>query len=117
MTSDATFSIDVRTTGRQARLDVHGEIDGSSIESLQTTALRALADHESLVLRLDDVTFIDSAGLRSLIILKRSSDRDAKPLTLEQPSRVVVRLLELTALDRHFTITTETSSGEESMAD
>ncbi len=112
MQSDSTFSVDMHTRGQQAVLDVHGEIDGSSIESLQTTALRAMADHDSLVLRLRDVTFIDSAGLRSLIILKRSSERDAKPLVLEQPSRVVVRLLQLTALHEHFTI-----SDVESMVD
>ena len=109
---ESTFSAELHTRGQHAVLDVHGEIDGSTIESLQTAALQAMADHDSLVLRMCNVTFIDSAGLRSLIVLKRSSDRDAKALVLEQPSRVVVRLLELTALDAHFTISNDESMGD-----
>ena len=107
MHSESTFSAELHTRGANAVLDVRGEIDGSTIELLQTAALKAMAMHDSLILRMRDVTFIDSAGLRSLIVLKRSSDRDAKPLVLQQPSRVVVRLLELTALDSHFTISND----------
>lgn len=104
MNGETTFAVEALERGRDAVLDVRGEIDGYSIESLQRAARQCVATHDGLVLRLHDVTFIDSAGLRSLIILKRLCDREDKPLVIEQPSRVVLRLLQLTALDGHFTI-------------
>ena len=102
---ESTFTVEVRERGRQVLLDVEGEIDGYSIKALHRVARDALDGYDGLILRLHDVTFIDSAGLRALIILKRLCEREIKSLVLEQPSRVVVRLLQLTALDSHFTVT------------
>lgn len=113
MNAETTFAVAMRDRGPDAVLDVRGEIDGYSIEALQRAARQALEGHDALVLRLHDVTFIDSAGLRSLIILKRLCDRDGKSLALEQPSRVVVRLLQLTALEAHFTVTGSASIDDE----
>jgi anti-sigma B factor antagonist len=60
---------------------------------------RLPADGE-LVVDLRHVDFIDSSGLRALLIERRRRERAGGTIELSNPSPLVVRLLEVTGVDR-----------------
>lgn len=95
--SFATDQQDGRTV-----LTVVGEID------MQTApALRAQVDdldvaHGTLVLDLVGVDFLDSSGLGALLGIKKQQDRAGGQLLLAQVSDAVLRIIQITKMDRVF---------------
>src|SRR5439155_9906285 len=83
---------------------VTGEVDAHSAPHLQETLLTALASaSRRLVVDLDDVTFFDSAGIRTLITLRQKAGELADRVRLVMPRRVGVRrALDISAVDRLF---------------
>ena len=66
---------------------VAGELDMSTAGVLEQEVWRNATDGvEEIVLDLRDVAFMDSSGLRSLVVAKRICDRRAVRLSLRQPS-------------------------------
>jgi anti-sigma B factor antagonist len=86
-----------------AVLTVIGEVELEYADQLVETALATITTeaHQALHIDLSQVTFIDSTGLGALIRI-RNATGDA--LALLNPSRQVIRLLELTGLSDIFTI-------------
>jgi anti-anti-sigma factor len=79
-----------------------GELDAATGDRLLDAGRAALAGGATaLRLDLDGLRFCDSAGLRSLVLLSREVDG---PLVLEQPSDMLVRLLEVTGLSDAFAL-------------
>jgi anti-sigma B factor antagonist len=100
----------------QARTVIHlrGEIDG------ETCSLLELIDQDAdrsndLVLDLSSVSFIDSAGLRTLITIDQDRRRTDTRVVLRHPSAAVTRLLELTGLLDVFDVeaTLHTNAGDQ----
>jgi anti-sigma B factor antagonist len=81
-------------------LTVRGDVD----ESVAARFGAALADPAVGVVDLAAVTFLDSAGLRAMIAARRQRDADGVPFVVRSPSRMVLRLLELTGLESAFTL-------------
>lgn len=98
--TELTFTTDDQQ-GRTV-LSVAGEID------MQTSAeLRAQVDtldvsHDTLVLDLSGVTFVDSSGLGSLLGVKKQQERAGGRLLLANVSPPVARIIEITRMDRVF---------------
>jgi anti-sigma B factor antagonist len=83
-----------------------GEIDLANaplVVELGTKCVRR-DDVETLSLDLRDVTFMDSTALSAMISLLNLAAESGKTLTLNRVPARIVRLLELTGLDRIFTI-------------
>jgi anti-anti-sigma factor len=95
--SDDGFVVVVTEEG----LLVRGEVDLDSSDRL-TEAI--VGRPGSVVVSLQDVTFIDSSGLRGLIQASRGLSDRGDELTLRSPSPVVRRLLEITGLLDEFTL-------------
>lgn len=77
-----------------------GEIDHDGVATIERTLQQASTDARG-VLRLDcaGVTFVDSAGLRSILQAQiTASDRGVR-FALVNPAETVSRLLQLTGLD------------------
>jgi anti-anti-sigma factor len=91
------------TKADSGRFEVHGEIDAASAPLLaeQVTAEGA---GSSLVLDMSNVTFIDSSGLRVMLALADRGSSGGAPLCVADPSRAVMRLLEISGLVDHFEI-------------
>lgn len=89
-------------SGAEGRLRLVGALDAVTADVLLDAGRTALAGgaHE---LRLDvsELRFCDSAGLRALVLLSREVDGG---LALEEPSDVLVRLLDVTGLTEAFTL-------------
>jgi anti-anti-sigma factor len=73
-----------------------GEIDNSSISMFKSKVDEALSLSPQIIIDLEAVSFMDSAGLR-LIIQTRKRCGDL-PLTIRGASTAVLRTLELTGL-------------------
>ena len=86
-------------------LQVAGEIDLASAPTLREAALAALRHHgTTLWLDLGDVTFMDSTGLEVLLATRRRAELEGGSLTLCRLHPAVRRVIDVTGLDKLFTI-------------
>lgn len=92
------FSYDVVLGRDEVVVTVMGELDLAWAGELERAVswLRG-AGHERIVIDLRDVEFMDSTGLRVLIGLQQSAEREGRRLTLVPGPRQVQRIFELTA--------------------
>ncbi len=95
--------IAVARDGAAARLTVAGDIDAESAPALEQSLAEIEADPPSVVdVDLADVGFIDSSGLRVLIVSSRRIAEAGGSMRIVTASAAVCRLLELTGLTEMF---------------
>lgn len=93
---------DLEVTPVDGCLRLVGELDAVTADGLLIAGREAIAGgSDSIRLDVSGLRFCDSAGLRGLVLLSREVDG---PLVLEQPSEMLVRLLEVTGLTGAFTL-------------
>jgi anti-sigma B factor antagonist len=81
------------------RMTVSGEIDMATGPHVANTVRRAItAEHTRIEVDLSAVTFIDSAGIGTLVDARACLHDHGLELVLHRPSEVVIRLLELLGL-------------------
>lgn len=86
-------------------LEVIGRVDNDSTERLSHAVEQALLrDRVHVLLDMHGVDFINSAGLRTLVLLYKQIVRREGRLILINPSDNVQKLLELVGLDTVFEI-------------
>ena len=89
---------EVRDAGR-VRVRLRGELDLAGAPTV-TECLRRLSDRrEQVLLDLDELTFIDMSGLRTLLTAAEDASRDGWAFTVTRGSAPVRRLLTLVRLD------------------
>jgi anti-sigma B factor antagonist len=96
------FHVAREDTNGVALVAVHGELDIESAPALKEALVEAIAEHpgQRIVVDLEGLEFIDSAGLGILIGgRKRARDNDGD-LVLVATGRTVLGVLELTGLVR-----------------
>jgi anti-sigma B factor antagonist len=87
-------------------LDVHSApVVRERLQAVLAAGLKAI------IVDLHDVEFIDSTGLGVLIGARRRSQDAGVKLLLARPSRATHRLLAITGMRRHFTITKALRAG------
>ena len=99
--SSSPFSISL--TG--SHVAVVGEIDAHTAPEV-STALSGLSGSDDISLDLQDVTFIDSSGLRVIIEAHKRADAEQRRLLISNPSKAVRRLIEVTGLGDHLHLPT-----------
>ncbi|WP_042391633.1 STAS domain-containing protein [Streptacidiphilus carbonis] len=87
-----------------ALVQARGEIDLDTAPALQRRLTAALKAHGEAVLDLSQVTFMDCAGLRPLLLAHHLAARHGGRLILHGACHPVLRLLELTGLDQYLTL-------------
>jgi anti-sigma B factor antagonist len=97
----AKLQIRVQNANGTAIVRLTGEIDLSNAARLQDQ-LSVLVEQAQVVIDLSEVTFIDSTGLSALIVGHRRAAGAGTGMHLAGATGTVLRLLELTQLDRHF---------------
>jgi anti-sigma B factor antagonist len=112
MTSSA---VEVRAAdaAHTAIVALHDALDIHSAP-LVRDRLGQVVDHgwRTIIVDLRDVDFMDSTGLGVLIGARRRSQEAGTKLVLARPSRATYRLLAVTGMRRHFTITKDLRSGD-----
>ena len=102
--SDGALMIDVGSrTGTAVEVTVRGEVDVDTCGQLEMLLL-GLADDGVATVTLDisGVGFIDSSGLRALVVGHKALEERGGSLVVANPSSMAARLLEVTGLDTVF---------------
>ncbi len=82
-----------------------GEIDMSNAHAVRDAAICAMRQHKtSIRIDLAGVTFMDSIGLEALLATRRRAELDWGQVRLVAPTHAVLRILEVSGLDRIFRI-------------
>jgi anti-sigma B factor antagonist len=99
------FQIDTEETKSGATLRLSGELDGASAEDVIAEFDRAVqAGCQQITVDLAGVSFIDSAGLRAIILVQRRADERELPLTVVPPPEPLLDLLDITGLTERLSL-------------
>jgi anti-sigma B factor antagonist len=97
--SDELITLTVATIDAHARVSTTGEIDSSSAPTLHAELDRLLdAGYGELIIDLDGVTFLDSAGLCALAAVHRRAAAEGVRLRVLASHRAVIRPMQITGL-------------------
>jgi anti-sigma B factor antagonist len=95
----AELSITVDRKPDEAVIALAGEIDMLTAGKLAATVNELLVDHPSrIVLNLEQVTFCDSQGLGTLVVLSRKASHAQSLLVLTNVGEFLQRVLDITGL-------------------
>jgi anti-sigma B factor antagonist len=107
------LTIEVVPERDHVTLRLTGEIDMYTAGSVREAALDAMRKHAANIrIDLSGVTFLDSTGLEVLLATRRRATLEGGELQLVDPARTVVRVLEVTGVDRLFNQTPSTPAVE-----
>jgi len=100
-----SLQLSVAEADGRAEVGVRGEVDIHTCAELERT-LTALAEKgvRSITLDLAEVAFIDSSGLRALVVGHKALHDHGGSLVVANPSSSTARLLEVTGLDGLFDV-------------
>ena len=97
---DDVFGIDVAG----GVISLSGDLDAHTAPQLDEAINELIRNgEERIVLRMADVGFVDSSGLRSLIRARNEGDGE-RDVVIQSPSAATLRLLEITGMTEHFVI-------------
>jgi anti-sigma B factor antagonist len=97
--SDELITLTVATFDISARVSTTGEVDSSSAPALHSELDRLLdAGYREVVVDLDGVTFLDSAGLCALAAVHRRAADEGARLRILASHRAVIRPMQITGL-------------------
>lgn len=82
-----------------------GEIDAHTAPELERALNDGLQRMPTLRVDMRDVTFMDSSGLRVLIGVTNTARDPGGDLVIVEPTVVIRRLVEISGLQEHLTIT------------
>jgi anti-anti-sigma factor len=100
----APLSIRSTARGGVRTLALTGELDLDSASKLDEAVREVCASGAELVVDLRNVTFMDSTGLRALIVAGTLCEEQGHELRIV-PGDDIQRILEMTGLDRVFAFT------------
>ena len=99
---DVGLTVRVEQDGEALVVRAFGELDLSNAKTLEAALRRAIAsDGSGVILDLGGVTFLDSAGLRLVLMMARQSLRNGGRLRLLRGSAPVEHVIELSEV-RHL---------------
>jgi anti-sigma B factor antagonist len=97
---DDVFGIDVAG----GVISLSGDLDAHTAPQLDEAINELVRNGEQrIVLRMADVGFVDSSGLRSMIRARNEGDEE-RDVVIQSPSPATLRLLEITGMTEHFVI-------------
>lgn len=104
----AELSINAQRTADEAVLSLAGEIDMLTAARLSTSVNEVLVSPpQRIVLDMAEVTFCDSQGLGTLVVLTRKASRARSLLILTNVGDFLLRVLDITGLRQALTIRNE----------
>ncbi len=89
------FGYTIDTTQTETRIKPSGEVDSTVADRMTDAIVAALTDGAPrVVVDLTDVWFLDSSGVRALLVAHRFATEHQQTMTVENPTRRVHRVLE-----------------------
>lgn len=103
--SDTAMNINVESLKRVELVTVNGRIDSSNAADFEGSLKQLTGNGRSnLVLNLTGVTYMSSAGLRTLVSTLKECKRGGGDVRLAAPSERVAEVLSLAGLDSLFKV-------------
>jgi anti-anti-sigma factor len=99
------FEIDSERHDREGRLRLAGEFDLATAPRVQEAAENLIAaELERLVIDLSGLGFIDSSGLRVIVVLHQRAAEEGWTLELVRPAQPVLKIFQISGLEErlHF---------------
>lgn len=81
------------------KLSIDGRISNNTSEEFQNVLLKALEETQKVILDLDKLVYINSAGLRALLIGMKKADEVSKTLVIRNVNRDILNLFEMTGFN------------------
>ncbi len=97
------FRIAVERNAKCARVRIFGELDLSTAPELHRVLEVLIGDHDSVLLDLDRLEFMDSTGLAAIVHADLLANRNGQRLTIRCNLPQAQRLFELTGLRSQLT--------------
>ena len=95
------LTVHVKEDGDAIVIRACGELDLDSAQTLEEELRRAMSSEASaVVLDLGSLRFIDSTGLRALLVAAKLSQRNGRRLRMLRAPSALHRLLDITGLER-----------------
>jgi len=105
METPTQFKVDSERRDGACVVSVSGELDLSTHEKLGERLVAECAKGDPVVIDLSRCAFIDSSGVRALLLgLKASNEDGGGPVSIAAPGPQVRRILEMTGLDREIDV-------------
>lgn len=102
------MKIEVTRTEDATLIEVEGEVDLYSSPELRKAVLKEVPKADAAVeVHLGGVSYMDSSGVATLVEGLRSAKQHDTSFTLVAPSSAVLKVLELSRLDRVFEVRTD----------
>jgi anti-sigma B factor antagonist len=99
-----SLTVNTEAQGEMLEVTLSGDFDMGAVSEFRSAFEGTAEPWKRAVVNMHDVVFMDSSGLQELLrINNRARERD-REVVIARPSVPVVRLLELTGLETHFTI-------------
>ena len=99
------FVVQIETNERALHVVLTGELDLAAVPGFEDELRRAEADQPPvLVVDLSGLSFIDSSGLRALVMADDRARKGGRRLAIVSGPPTVSRVFELTQLDRRLEI-------------
>ena len=100
-----TTGVRLQITPTADGLELTGEIDAHTAPQLGEQLDPLPGDDGTVVLDVHGIEFIDSSGLRVLVEAHQRAVSGDRSLVIHRPSVAVKRLLEISGLSEHLTVT------------
>lgn len=99
----ANFQIDSDERPGEARVSVSGELDLSAAPRLARAADKVLeGGPRRLLLDLSGLRFIDSSGLRTIIVLHQRASQEGWALEVVRPPKHLMTIFQISGMDDHL---------------
>ncbi len=97
--------VETAMEGDETRLILRGKVTLISTPELRELILKTIdGTARRISVDLSEVAFLDSSGVAILVEAWKRAEETGKPFVLDEPSNAVMRVLELSQLDRIFDI-------------
>ncbi|GGS93414.1 hypothetical protein GCM10010156_59590 [Planobispora rosea] len=98
------FTASFALNGGVADIELTGELDASTAYAFHDTIEQAAAGRvTSIVIQMRNLTYMSSAGLRSLMFAQQKLGEDVR-ITIAGAAESVARIIRLTGLDRNLVL-------------
>jgi anti-anti-sigma factor len=103
--SSSPFAVTIEEQEGAVRVALSGELDISTAQQLEDDLKRVEAQRpELIVLDLRDLAFMDSTGLRLLILADQRAKEEGRRVAIGRGNEMIQRVLHLTRLDERLEI-------------
>lgn len=106
--SSSPFGVTIQQTDSEVRLVLTGELDISTAPRLEEDLRRVESERPAMiVLDLEKLEFLDSTGLRLLILADNRARDEGRELAVVHANEMILRVFRLTRLDERLTLRDE----------